>query len=310
MRILIIGAGATGGYFGARLALAGRDVTFLVRATRAAALRADGLTVVGLDRTDTINPPILTADQLESPFDLIVIAVKAGDLTSALVGIEKAVGDRTVIVPFLNGVTHLDELTARFPGQVLGGIVRVVTAVDDAGRIVQFKPLSSLTIGELSTEHTSRLAEAYSAFNVPGIDASIADDITASMWHKWAFIAASGVATCLFRNTIGNILAVPGGEEAVRRIISECEAVSAAAGYPVTASEHQATVSMLTESGSVFTSSLYRDVTAGLPGEIEHLIGQFAARARDGGVATPILDLALIQLRAGTAAPQPPEPPR
>lgn len=303
MRILVIGAGATGGYFGARLAQAGRDVTFLAREPRVTQLRDEGLTVVGMHRTDTLHPPVLTAGQLETPFDLIIVAVKADALASALDVIAAAVGENTVIVPFLNGMAHMDELTARFPGHVLGGIVRVVTTVDDAGRIVQFKPIATLTIGELSTERTPRVQAALNTLTVPGIDTTLAQDITASMWHKWAFIVASGVATCLFRNTIGNILAVPGGEDAIRRIIAECEAVVAAASYPITDAEHQATLNMLTEPGSVYTSSLYRDVTAGKAGETEHLIGNFAARARHLDVATPVLDLALIQLRAATVAP-------
>ena len=299
MRILVIGAGATGGYFGARLALAGRDVTFLARGPRAAQLRAEGLTVIGCDRTDTVHPPILTHDQLTTPFDLIIVAVKADALTASLNGIETVVTEQTVIVPFLNGIEHIEELTARFPGNVLGGMVRVVTTVDDTGRIIQLKPIATLTIGELSAERTPRLLQAFNMLTVPGIDTVLAEDIMASLWHKWAFIAASGVATCLFRNTIGNILAVPGGEDAIRRIVAECESIAAAAGQAVPDTEHRATIGMLTEPGSTFTSSLYRDVIAARAGETEHLLGNFAARARAWSVPTPILDLALIQLRAG-----------
>lgn len=300
MRILVIGPGATGGYFGARLVEAGRDVTFLARPSRAAHLQKHGLTVVGVDRTTTLHPPIITAEQINEPFDLVLVAVKASALDSALNGVEAAIGEHTVILPFLNGLTHVDDLEKRFPGQVLGGIVRVVTTVDDSGRIVQFKPIASLTLGELSTERTERVLNALDTLSVPGIDADLAADIVAAMWHKWAFIVASGVATCLFRSSIGGILAVPGGEEAIRRIIDECEAVSAAAGYQVSDREHKATIAMLTEPGSVFTSSLYRDITAGRAGETEHLIGNYAKRAQASGIATPILDLALIQLRAAT----------
>lgn len=302
MRILVIGPGATGGYFGARLAEAGRDVTLLARPARAAHLQEHGLTVVGVDRTTTLHPPVITAEQIDEPFDLVLVAVKAAALDSALTGIGAAIGEHTVILPFLNGMAHVDELEKRFPGQVLGGIVRVVTTVDDSGRIVQFKPIASLTLGELSTERTERVLRTLDTLSVPGIDADLADDIVAAMWHKWAFIVASGVATCLFRSSIGGIVSVPGGEEATRRIIDECEAVSAAAGYPVPDREHKAIIAMLTEPGSVFTSSLYRDITAGRAGETEHIIGNYATRAQESGVATPIIDLTLIQLRAAQTA--------
>jgi 2-dehydropantoate 2-reductase len=249
-------------------------------------------------RTTTLHPPVMTADQIDTPFDLVLVAVKAAALGAALTGIGRAVTAETVFVPFLNGMAHMAELEERFPGQVLGGIVRVVTTVDEAGRIVQFKPIASLTLGELSTERTPRALRALDALTVPGIKAFLAGDIVASMWHKWAFIVASGVATCLFRSSIGGILSVPGGEAAVRRIVDECEAVAAAAGFPVPDTEHQATIAMLTEPGSVYTSSLYRDVVAGRAGESEHLVGDFAAHARRLKVPTPVLDLALIQLRA------------
>ncbi|MFF0989714.1 ketopantoate reductase C-terminal domain-containing protein [Kocuria nitroreducens] len=240
----------------------------------------------------------MTTEDLRTPFDLIIVEVKATSLTAALQGLDPAVGEHTMVLPFLNGMAHLDELAARFPGHVLGGIVRVVTTVDEAGRIVQFTPIATLTLGELSADTTPRVRDALETLTVPGIDTTLAPDITASMRHKWAFIVASGVATCLLRNNIGHIVATPGGEDAFRRIIAESEAVVAAAGHPVTGTERQATLSMLTEPGAVYTSSLYRDVTAGRAGETEHLIGDFAARARQYEVPTPILDLALIQLRA------------
>jgi 2-dehydropantoate 2-reductase len=302
MRILVIGPGATGGYFGARLVEAGRDVTFLARPARAAQLREQGLTVVGVNGTVTLHPPVLTADQIDAPFDLVLVAVKAPALPEVLRGIEAAVSEETVLLPFLNGMSHLEELEQRFPGQVLGGLVKVMTTVDEQGRIVQFKLFASLTLGELSKERTGRVNAVLKELTVPGMDTTLSDDIVASMWHKWVFIVASGVATCLFRSTVGGIMATPGGKAAVLRIIDECEAVAAAAGFPLPEAEHRAMIAMLTEPGSVFTSSLYRDVTAGRAGETEHLIGNFAAQASRLSVDTPILDLALIQLRATQSA--------
>jgi 2-dehydropantoate 2-reductase len=150
MRILVVGAGGTGGYFGARLAQAGRDVTFLVRPARAERLRADGLRVVSPLGDFSVAPKLLTADQIAAPFDAVLLTVKAYGLDAALDDMAPAVGGSTVIVPTLNGMSHIDRMTARFgAGPVLGGVCLVATMLDEAGRIVQLTGLQELSYGEL-----------------------------------------------------------------------------------------------------------------------------------------------------------------
>ncbi|NKX50731.1 oxidoreductase, partial [Arthrobacter deserti] len=121
--------------------------------------------------------------------------------------------------------------------------------------------------------------------------------ILASMWHKWAFITAGGTITCLMRGTIGNNIAAPGGKEFILDVIEETDRVAEAAGYAASAAAHAAGLEMFTEEGSVFTSSLYRDVLAGYPHEGEHLLGQYVAVAERLGVEVPLTRLALTQLR-------------
>lgn len=305
MKILICGAGATGGAFGTRLIEAGRDVTFLVRPARAENLRSHGMHFIapGEDRTNTVE--VITAaelaDRAPTPetFDLIIVAVKANGLDSAIDDLTPAVGETTRIIPFLNGMAQVDLLEAKFPGQVLGGLVKIVgTIKDDA--IVQMTDLAVMTIGMLDgREVPTDIAEV---LDVPGYRLQILEAITDALWEKWIFIAAAGVVTCLFRAPVGPILAA-GGQTHIIAIIDELEAVAAAAGHPVSDKSRAMTVSMLTEEGSSFTSSLYRDVSAGLPNESEHILGHLAATADDLGVATPLLDLTLVQLRAGEPTP-------
>src|SRR5271165_6604065 len=114
MRLLVVGAGATGGYFGGRLAQAGRDVTFLVRPRRAAQLRADGLQIVSPHGDVTLSPPIVTADTIPGPFDIVLLTVKAFSLDAALADVAPAVGKETMILPFLNGMRHVEAITERF----------------------------------------------------------------------------------------------------------------------------------------------------------------------------------------------------
>lgn len=297
MKILITGAGATGGYFGARLAQSGRDVTFLVRPRRAEQLRG-GLHVIGPDRQETVRVRTVTAEELTGPFDLVIVAVKAGALPAVIDQIAPVVGPDTMILPFLNGMAHLQTLNDRFGAhRVLGGIVRVVATVSPNGAIHQMHPMATMTFGSQAGPITDQLNRIYDGLSVPGVEVSIAEDVVAEMWHKWAFITAAGTITCLMRGPVGDIVVAPGGEQFIHTVIAETEQVAAAASYPLPEAERKAMVELLTAPGSGFTSSLYRDVTAGLPHEGEHLLGAFVSTAGELNVDTPLTDLALLQLR-------------
>jgi 2-dehydropantoate 2-reductase len=296
MRILIAGAGATGGYFGARLTQAGRDVTFLVRPRRAEQLR-DGLRLVGPGGEETVPVATVTAEALPGIYDLVIVAVKAGALPTVMEQLAPAVGEDTIILPFLNGMAHLTGLNNRFGSdRVLGGIAKVVATVADDGAIHQLHRIATLAFGPQAGPVTDRIRRIHRELSVPGIEASIAEDVVAAMWHKWTFITAAGTVTCLMRGSVGAVVAAPGGEQFIRAVIAETEQVAAAAGYPMPTSEHEAMVDMLTAPSSGFTSSLYRDVTAGLPHEGEHLLGAFVATATELGVDIPLTALALPQL--------------
>lgn len=298
MKILIVGAGATGGYFGARLAEAGRDVTFLVREQRAGFLKRRGLRIAGLEQELRIEPKVLTAGELGERFDVVLLTVKAAGLQSAIADVTPAVGPDTVIVPFLNGMAHMDALAAAFGAEkVLGAVVHLVGTINGDGDVAILAPMARWTLGEQDGGPSARLERLVAEVSVPGIDVIEAPNGLDAMWQKWVFIVAAGVVTCLMRGPVGDIAAVPGGAAFVAGVVAETAAVAAAAGFPVPEAEQANTLAFLTAPGSAFTSSLYRDVTAGLPNEGEHIVGDFARRAAELGVATPLLDLALLQLR-------------
>lgn len=295
MRILIVGAGATGGAFGARLLQAGRDVTFLVRERRAEQLRAEGLRFSAPDGEVTLDVDCVTELEPGNTFDLIIIALKAPALEAAIEQIRPAVGVSTLIMPLLNGMSHIDQLVEVFGPQVLGGLVKIVATLDPTGRAIQMTPLSTMTIGRLDGSPVPDVITR--ALDVPGVHLSVTDDVVGRLWDKWTFIAAAGVVSCLFRAEVRDILEAD-GEPLIRQAIDECEAVAAAAGHPVSRRGHEGSVDMLTEPGSHFTSSLYRDLQSGDPLEGEHILGDMAARARALDVATPLLDATLVQVRA------------
>lgn len=304
LSILIAGAGATGGAFGTYLLEAGRDVTFLLRQARAAKVREEGLRFTAPDADRTNKVEVITAEELSAApqtFDLVIVAVKAGGLDSVIDDIAPAVGEQTLIIPFLNGMAQIEKLENRYPGQVLGGFVKIVGTIRD-GAVVQLTNMAVMTIGDLQgADVPARIAEA---LDVPGFKLQTVAGIIDGLWEKWTFIAAAGVVTCLFRAPVGAIMEA-GGRSHVHTIVDELEAVAAAAGHPVSEASHAMTLKMLTEDGSAFTSSLYRDVSAGLPSETEHILGDLAAKAEELGVATPLLDLTLVQLRAGEAQKRP-----
>ena len=304
LSILIAGAGATGGAFGTYLLEAGRDVTFLLRQARAAKVREEGLRFTAPDADRTNKVEVITAEELSAApqtFDLVIVAVKANGLDSVIDDIAPAVGEQTLIIPFLNGMAQIEKLENRYPGQVLGGFVKIVGTIRD-GAVVQLTNMAVMTIGDLQgADVPARIAET---LDVPGFKLQTVAGIIDGLWEKWTFIAAAGVVTCLFRAPVGAIMEA-GGRSHVHTIVDELEAVAAAAGHPVSEASHAMTLKMLTEDGSAFTSSLYRDVTAGLPSETEHILGDLAAKAEELGVATPLLDLTLVQLRAGEAQKRP-----
>jgi 2-dehydropantoate 2-reductase len=298
MKILVVGAGATGGYFGACLARAGRNVTFLVRPQRLSTLRERGLRVVGLGEAVTVRPELTTATQISAPYDVVLLSVKATALPQAMVDLGPAVGPETVIVPFLNGMAHIDQLNARFgAASVLGGVIKVATTLNEDGDIVRLARFASLAIGEQNGDRSRRVDDLEPVLGGAGFDFTVSADITAEMWHKWVFIGAVGAFTCLMRGTVGDIVAVDGGADFGRRVLAEAASVSAAAGHPPPPAELATTTRTITESGSSTASSLYRDLVDGHPTEAEHILGDLVSRARRLSVQTPLLDLATMHLR-------------
>jgi len=298
MKILVVGAGATGGYFGGRLAQAGRDVTFLVRPRRAAQLKERGLRIVGLGEEEQITPQLVTAQELVRHYDLVLLTVKATGLEQALTDIAPAVGASTSIVPFLNGMRHLELLNARFGRQsILGGVVKIAADLNAEQDVVRLGPGASLDIGEQDGESTLRLQVLESTLRVNGFELGVPKNIIEAMWHKWVFIATLGATVTLMRGSIGDIVAVPGGAQLGPAIGAEAAAIAAAAGFPVPERALALLNGMTTRAGAPTTSSLYRDVVAGRPAESEQIVGDLTTQARALSVATPLLDLAALHLR-------------
>ncbi|MEY9931723.1 2-dehydropantoate 2-reductase [Catenulispora sp. GP43] len=302
MRILVVGAGATGGYFGGRLAQAGRDVTFLVREGRARTLRERGLRIVGLGEQTVLEPKLVTADAVEGPYDLVLLTVKESGLTGAVADLAPAVGPDTLIVPVLNGMRQIDVLVERFGEQaVLGGIAYVMTTVDADGDILRLAGMHRLAYGRRDGRVDDKVRAVHAALSDAGFDTALSERILSAMWSKWTFIAALGAVCVLGGGTVGEVEAVPGGTALADTVLAEAASVASAAGHPVPDKELAAYAGMLTAQGSDDTSSLFRDLSAGLPVEAEQIFGDLVARAEALGVAVPSLAAVTVRLRVHNA---------
>ncbi len=295
MRILIVGAGATGGYFGGRLAEAGRDVTFLVRPGRADQLRRDGLQIKSPHGDVTLAPHLLVTGEPTAPFDAVILAVKAYALEAALGDLAPAIGPDTMIMPLLNGMQHLDRLIERFgAAPVLGGVCRVATTLDPKGRIVQLADFQELAYGERDGSLSDRVRALDAALQGAGFSARAATDVMQQMWEKWILLASGGALTCLLRGNVGEIEAA-GGVSTAKRLLAEASAV-AAAGHAPGAKFAANADKMLTAPGSSFATSMYRDMSAGQKVEAAHIVGDMLHRGAEAGLDTPLLAAASAAL--------------
>ncbi|RAU45143.1 MULTISPECIES: ketopantoate reductase family protein [unclassified Pseudomonas] len=303
MRILIVGAGAIGGYFGGRLLEAGRDVTLLVRPTRAEELDRDGLIVRSpLGNIVYPSPPLVMTPMLDQTFDLILLSCKAYDLDAAMESFAAAVGAETLILPLLNGMAHLDRLAERFaPGNVLGGQCLISLDRDASGAILHLNDTNQLSFGELSGAVSQRILKVADALADAGFDANLSQQIVQEMWEKWCFIATGAGVTGALRASIGDVMA-SGGEAWVLQLLAECASIAENAGYPLRRDVRQRFQTMLTTRGSKMTASMLRDIERGAPIEVEHVIGDLVARRSSadkhakGGLST--LDTVYLHLKS------------
>ena len=299
MRVLVIGAGALGGYYGACLVRAGGDVTFLVRDKRAEQLRRNGLQVVSPHGDFAVQPKLLAAADLKDPFDVVLVGVKAYSLDDAMSQFAPAVGPNTMILPILNGLKHIDALSARFGTScVLGGLANVSAGLDADGRVVQFMANQMIVFGEIERALSARASALETLLQVPGIDVRASEAVMQDMWEKFVQLSTLAGITCLMRASIGDILAVPNGEQSIFRLFAECCAVATASGFEPRAPFIEFDRKLFTTLDSPLKASMLRDIERGSITEAEHILGDMANRARALGIDTPLLDLARAHLAA------------
>jgi 2-dehydropantoate 2-reductase len=291
MKILIVGAGAIGGYFGGRLLEKGNDVTFLVRKKRKQQLRENGLVVDSIHGNMKFPVPrtILAGENVE-PYDVILVSTKSYHLGGAIDSIRPYVGAETMILPLLNGIAHLDLLTDAFGAEnVIGGLCFIETTLAEDGKVIQTSPIHDLVFGERSGEKTDRIMQLQAAFQGTKASFRLSENIDQEMWHKYLFITSLSGITSLFRSPIGPIREQQQGVATIESLVRETVAIMRGIGVPLADSATGATLGRLNEIGYGMKSSLQRDMEKSLPVEGDHLFGYLLEKAAQLGIPAPTL---------------------
>lgn len=306
MRVLIVGAGATGGYFGGRLVQAARDVTFLVRPRRRAQLLADGLVIASPLGDARLSVSTVLAEEIRTAWDLLIIACKAYDLDGAIDAVARAVGPETMILPLLNGMRHLDVLVERFGAQrVLGGLCSIAATVDERGTIRHLNDLQIITFGERDGGESPRTRAIAELFTPTALKWKLSPNVLQEMWEKWVFLSTLAGGTCLFRGSIGEIVAA-GGAPTMEALLAEAQSVAVAAGFASRPAALEWSHNLVTAAGSPLTASMLRDVEKGGPVEADHVIGDLLRRGQAAGLSMPLMAIAHLHLETYEARRQRP----
>ncbi len=299
MKILTLGAGAVGGYWGARLHQAGADVTFLLRPARAATVLRDGL-VVKSPKGDAVLPvKVVTAGTEGAPYDVVILACKAYDLDSAMDAIAPALGSDSTIVPMLNGHAHFATLDKRFgAARVAGGLARISGMLGPGGEILH-SGASGVSFGERDGKPPrASLVALDGLVKKAGLQGGLHADIEQDLWDKWVLLGAIASMCAAMRGTVGDIVAAEDGTAIVRETLDECCRVAAANGHPIDAKVKAGLDTALTTPGSRQVASILGDIEKGGPVEATQIVGDMLARARAAGVSAPNLRFAYAHLQA------------
>ncbi|MBO0586279.1 ketopantoate reductase family protein [Sporosarcina sp. E16_8] len=298
MKILIVGAGAIGGYFGARLLEQEQNVTFLVRDKRKEQLTKTGLKIESINGNVELVPRLITVNDIGEKFDVVIISTKSYHLAQAINDVRPFVKVDTIILPLLNGIGHLDQLAAAFgEDAVIGGLCFIETTLDEHGTILQKSPLHQLIYGERSGEITPRIEKLKSVFNGANASFDLSEHINQEMWHKYLFITVMSGITSLIESPIGPIMELESGRNTIASLLEELGTVMKKIDAPIQDTVTKELFTKISTMSYDMKSSMQRDMEKSLPLEADHLQGLLLQHAKTHGIPTPILETIYTKLK-------------
>ncbi len=299
MKILVLGAGGTGGYFGGRLHQGGADVTFLVRERRAAQLAQSGLCIESPKDQVTLQVRSVLAGDVQPVYDVVILSCKAYDLASSITAIAPAMGPTTCVLPLLNGMQHLDALDAAFGrARVMGGICQIAAMLTPEGVVRSMMDAHLIVWGAREASQADLARRLGEAFARTVVEWRVSGNVMQDMWEKITFLGTLAGMTCLMRGSVGDILATPDGSALMRRYLDVCMAIASAEGYPPRPPVVERYQSMISTTGSGLTASMLRDLEGGGQVEADHVVGYLLAKAREHTLDDIMLSVAHTHLKA------------
>lgn len=297
MKILIVGAGAIGGYFGGRLLEKGEDVTFLVREGRKKLLEETGLNIESATGKIQAKPKLITAKERAEEFDVVIISTKSYQLQNAIKDIRPFIKENTMVLPLLNGISHVDDLVEAFgDGAVLGGLCFIESTLDEKGTIIQTSPMNQLVYGERNGEQTERILRLKQVFDGTEADFVLSRNINQDMWHKYLFITAMSGITSMMEAPIGPIRDLDTGQRTITAFMEELAAIMKQIGAPIKDSIVQDQLAKINAMEAGMKSSMQRDMEKSQPIEAEHLQGYLWEKGKELVVEMPILETIYTKL--------------
>ncbi|WP_233839229.1 2-dehydropantoate 2-reductase [Paraburkholderia sp. ZP32-5] len=299
MKILVVGAGAIGGYYGSRLISAGADVTFLVRPRRAAALAAAGLEIQSALGDFNGRVSMVLRGEIKTHYDVLLLACKAYDLQGAIDDFSAGVGPETVIVPFLNGLGSYDLLDARFGRErVAGGVSYIATTLHSDNVIRHDSAMDIVMVGDRAPGQRDTIQRFHNLLSQSKGIRTLSSSIDQALWNKWVMLASGALMTCLMRGTVADIVASRDGEQLMRSAINECLAVAEACGYPVPDAEAEQIRARLLDRNSHWAASMMRDISVDANQiEAEAIVGDLLSLAEKHGLTAGLIRTAYCHLQ-------------
>ena len=301
MKVIVLGTGAVGGYYGGQLARAGHAVTCFARGANLAAIQARGLEI----RTpeDVFHARVTATDRAETlaRADCAILAVKSYSLADIAPAVRHCAQQGTAIVPLLNGVETTDHLAQLGVerAMVIGGLTTIGAVRVAPGIVERRSPFQIVVVGELDGRTSDRVDRIVAAFRDAGVEARASDRIGVELWQKFVFLAAVAAACGLARSAVGPIRETALGRRLLQRAAEEIVAVGRARGIDLPQGEVARVMGVIDSLPPTMQPSFLVDLNAGGSTELDILSGAVSRFAEEAGIATPIHDTATVTLTRG-----------
>ena len=297
MKILVLGSGGIGGFFGSYLVEAGADVTFLVRSKRKEILSINGLNIVSSLGNLSIKPKTILSEELMPIYDVIIVTCKTYDLDQAILDLRPIKG-KGIIIPFLNGINHIEKLYKEFgSSNVMGGVAHISSNVNEQGTIEHFSEFKKLTFGNRNLINDDKIKSFYEICQKTKFDSVLSENINLDLWKKWVFISTVAGATSLFRSNLGEITKHDYGKKVVIDLFHECVEIAKLNGYDFDENEKNLQIKTVTNSGSPIKASMLRDIEKKSLTEHEEIFGDLIVAGNKYNVNCPILMSSYIKMK-------------